>query len=97
MNNYSVDYFIKKFKAIPSSKWCLYSLENGGKHCALGHCGMIAPSIATPDSAALIELFHKHSISVITTNDIQTGEFNQRTPKSRILAALNFIKKKSTK
>lgn len=33
---YNVDYFIKKFEAIPESSWGKINLDT----CALGHCGM---------------------------------------------------------
>lgn len=38
---YTVDYFIEKFSAIPKSKWKTGHLtcKNGAK-CALGHCGV---------------------------------------------------------
>jgi hypothetical protein len=47
---YDVDYFIKKFEAIPSEKWCRgqimefdYEPKTGErieKFCMLGHCGL---------------------------------------------------------
>ena len=36
---YTVDYFIKKFEAIPETLWCVENIEKDGRHCALGHCG----------------------------------------------------------
>jgi len=35
---YTVDYFIKKFEAIPENKWFIGGYEDGYKKCALGHC-----------------------------------------------------------
>lgn len=37
--NYSIDYFIKKFEAIPSAKWTTSVFSDWmGNSCALGHC-----------------------------------------------------------
>lgn len=43
MTNYDVDYFIKKFKAIPDSLWTVEKfIDSSGRRCALGHCGLLA-------------------------------------------------------
>jgi hypothetical protein len=71
---YSVNYFIKKFKAIPKELWCRGGL-NGRyvpkykqhEHCMLGHCGverMGDASELTPEATALFKLFDA-SLSVI--------------------------------
>lgn len=39
-NKYTVDYFIKKFEAIPEDKWAVQHLvTSSGARCAMGHCG----------------------------------------------------------
>jgi hypothetical protein len=36
---YTVDYFIKKFSAIPEDEWTVFIQQNGaGQRCAFGHC-----------------------------------------------------------
>jgi hypothetical protein len=40
---YDVDYFIKKFKAIPQNLWIsggLFTYRHRPESCALGHCGL---------------------------------------------------------
>lgn len=100
---YDVDYFIKKFEAIPEDKWCTGSLGGNGKHCALGHCGMTRTIDATYEATMLAELFvkylrvHKFEYdwvfhTVYPINDSKL-KYNLPTPKQRILAALHDIKK----
>lgn len=36
---YDVDFFIRKFEAIPEEVWTSGDFSAGGKHCSLGHCG----------------------------------------------------------
>lgn len=39
-NKFTVDYFIKKFEAIPEDEWAVQHLETpDGARCAMGHCG----------------------------------------------------------
>jgi len=43
MSEFTKEYFIKKFKAIPNELWTIADLTkptNGECHCALGHCGV---------------------------------------------------------
>lgn len=37
---FTVDYFIQKFEAIPESKWVSSILFDNGRSCANGHCGV---------------------------------------------------------
>jgi len=63
MKKYSVDYFIKKFKAIPSKNWITGILFNKDKtkFCVLGHCGVTNIWIKqTKESRELINLFNTH-------------------------------------
>lgn len=84
---YDVDYFIKKFEAIPDIKWGMFCCEDKeGRHCALGHCGGINADIyLTPESVALSEILKE----VVLINDNMKTEYRQSSPKQRILAALN--------
>lgn len=36
--NYTVDYFITKFEAIPDNKFAVYNFRAGSSRCFLGHC-----------------------------------------------------------
>lgn len=92
--DYTVDYFIEKFEKIPEEKWITGLYEDiNGNHCALGWCGVKGD--ANDESAELTRLFWKIDKSVIRVNDgILYAEYQQSTPKQRILAALRDIKSK---
>jgi hypothetical protein len=98
---YDVDYFIKKFEAIPDSEIGVLSLDN---KCALLYCGARVSSrgnyILTKESAALVKILAPISpktsdpgSTVWNINDGNHYGYKQRTPKQRILAALYDIKK----
>ena len=94
ITNYDVDYFIRKFKAIHTSKWCADGLYNtGDKCCVLGHCGQRS-ELYNPEVLALCGLFKfcKGSYHPVTINDCGSSDYLQRTPRARILAALGDIK-----
>lgn len=100
--NYDVNYFIKKFEAIPAKMWFVKWLvnDNGSKRCALGHC---CPNFnkkcftngdgQTEESRALVSLFKIYNLGVGTINDGYCPQYEQPNPKKRILAALYDIKK----
>lgn len=86
---YDVNFFIRKFEAIPEDKWITGKWELNGNHCALGHCGAIQSDVSLTDEAcALNELL----TNVIAINDGRDQVYAQPTPKQRILAALNDIR-----
>lgn len=103
-----VDYFINKFEKIPESKWSGMDWEVDGARCVNGHCGVGRDNYAkgTPESIALNKLFDKIAVTTIgrnnyssfywwktvSVNDGNTKEYQQPTPKQRILAALYDIK-----
>lgn len=103
---YTVDYFIKKFEAIPESKIISFNQFDGhGNHCALGWCNLSnrTPTKADPEADALIGLFaavpsptnpgwEEYGWSVADINNGDNTEYQQPTPKQRILAALRDIK-----
>jgi len=111
--NYTVDYFIKKFEAIPEDKWCEGAWSNSkGANCANGHCGIEANGLLkTNQSINLKKVFspivihgetgilltdssnYDFSFKALYINDNSTKEYQQPTPKQRILAALYDIKK----
>ncbi len=93
---YDVDYFIKKFEAIPRNKWITnnYGLQGTGVHCAYGHCGVSNSTSQTKESIELAAMFHVSGMPPVSTiNDLRLSRFPQKTPKGRILAALRAIKK----
>lgn len=91
---YDVDYFIAKFEAIPDERWCVYDYRNGPQRCARGHCGQTSFR-DTPESTALGELFDNNiGDGPSMVNDGNVEEYQQPTPKARILAALHDIKAK---
>jgi hypothetical protein len=98
---YTVDYFIKKFSAIPAKKWCTGYFKLGNGHCALGHCGSVEYGSRayqhTDEGNALIGLTSRigdNQYACITTiNDGLDPNFPQKTPRGRVLAALRQVKK----
>lgn len=112
---YDVDYFIKKFSAIPENMWCIEKLRNHlNQRCANGHCGIEQYGHKTNESIALKKIFSVLTITSATEvglingetmhgiflsvkamdiNDGKAREYQQPTPKQRILAALHDIKK----
>lgn len=100
---YDVDYFLNKFQAIPEVRWTTGKFVRGNKRCAGGHCGMGKQPKQTEEYTHLERLFALLSVSSVTAekmycivphiNDGQTNEYQQPTPKQRIMAALYDIKK----
>lgn len=93
---YDVDYFIKKFEAIPESNWCIGNLNNGcGQRCALGHTLRYNTDeyAVTEATYALRKMFRKKLLSVASVNNGNDDCYTQSSPKKRILAALYDIKK----
>ena len=82
-------YFIDKFTAIPDEQWTVgIFTDSEGRHCALGHCG--APlGYEWPILSDLVGRATQSCISNI--NDGKDPNFQQHTPKARVLAALNSI------
>ncbi len=51
---YTVDYFIKKFKKIPASHWCVrVYTDDKGRKCAYGHCGAVGGKRMPTEMVAL--------------------------------------------
>lgn len=98
--NYNVDYFIAKFSAIPEERWITGVMTDKNKYCALGHCGAGNPLAGnadfnhTEESKALNKLFKANfNEPAWKINDSKDYGYPQSTPKQRILAALQDIKK----
>ena len=94
---FTVDYFIAKFEAIPEEEWCEGEyVSSDGRKCALGHCGH-SPFGLTFEREALINLFKKSGLYASDINDGKHSKYQQPTPKQRILAALRDIKERQSK
>lgn len=92
-NKYTVDYFINKFTNIPDNKWFIGALTNPkdkDSHCAMGHC-IYGSSYS--EFNYLCHLFDIGGLYVAPINDGKNPEYKQNTPKARILAALEDIKR----
>ena len=104
---YTVDYFIGKFSAIPDKLWHTGNFEFMGKSCAAGHCGVRDGAKLNDEVSALIGMFSELKLTprngysfygkplfdtVAVINDGHTAEYQQETPKQRILAALQDVK-----
>lgn len=103
--NYSVDHFINKFEKIPEDGWYVGEFSNidKTKFCALGHCGYKECAAKNDEGRGLEELFNQIHItstdsgfhfSIPIVNDGFAEEYQQPTPKQRILAALYDIRNK---
>jgi len=92
VNKFDVNYFIKKFEAIPEELWAINSFQDElGRYCALGHCGY-GLNAETSEGATLNKLLGWVTIAI---NDGRHKKYPQPTPKQRILAALHDIKEKN--
>jgi len=91
---YTVDYFIKKFTAIPNRLWHTGTIikDSEGRTCALGHCG----GYNTTESKALNNHFRTAfdvTADCVNDNDYDGKSLKSgRLPKNRILNALELIK-----
>lgn len=102
-NQYSIDYFIEFFMAIPDDQWLTGHIgyKALGSHCALGHCtqGKAALWEREPKAAALEIIIggdlNDGVSSVAKINDGGDSRYQQPTPKARILAALMDAKAKA--
>lgn len=92
----TVDDFIEFFSGIPEEQWCCESFKNpDGRCCAAGHLGEDAFT-ETKNGSNLERLMGDWG-TVWSINDGDHPDFQQPTPRARILAALNEIKAKQEK
>lgn len=61
---YSIDWFINKFRSIHSRKWTtgLPVRTRPGQCCALGHCGVKNDYEPTDEAKALVKLFNPGAV-----------------------------------
>lgn len=105
-NQFSIDFFISKFSAIPDERWttgALFRFEDSTA-CAIGHClpwgnsetWRAQNSEARALAMVLFGSDSDDSVGQITNiNDGRLLDYQQPTPKARILAALMDAKAKA--
>lgn len=102
---YTVDYFIDKFQAIPENEWTTHTHSDcNGRKCALGHCltpealAIFERQWKVEGSASRVPLSEEYyAIQVLCPhihwiNNDEDPDYQQATPKARVLAALADIK-----
>ncbi len=114
MQNFTVEFFIEKFSAIPSKNIRARTQDDGnGGRCIVGWCKSnefgddpteYKNTQTSDECKALEELFHNAGIKSVTNKgnrlgwnlaDVNNGDhpdYQQSTPKKRIMAALNDVK-----
>lgn len=98
---YNVDYFIKKFEAIPEDQWTTGERHgSNGTHCAHGWCDLNELSMPylntySNEEKSLVKVFTPimKGTGCAKINNGFHPNYQQPTPKQRILAALYDIKK----
>jgi hypothetical protein len=93
---FSLEYFVNKFEAVPDELWWTgtYFNEDRTKRCALGWCFEVDPKnsrrLEMGDEFARLENLMRTYLDKGTDpiNDGKVKQFNQPTPKQRVLAAL---------
>ncbi len=87
---YNVDYFLAKFSNTREDKWCTGSFRDGDKACAFGWCGCGYGVLGNNREATQLMCLLNGGVASI--NDGDHPQYQQPTPKQRILAALYDIK-----
>ena len=91
-----VNKFRRVLGLIPEENWCVdrfTDLNDNIKHCVLGHLGTSNCFVLSQESVDLIDLFHEYYYHPARVNNGRESQFQQNTPKTRILAALDYIEK----
>lgn len=90
---HSAAWFIEFFSAIPDDKWCVRDTgEPGTPRCALGHAfGSVRHNKRSQDLVALFETVDTNCLALVRVNNGDHPDYQQPTPKLRILAALHDI------
>lgn len=100
---YDVNYFISKFEKIPEEMWCTNSRNQGEQRCAYGWCynsHKEAKESEWPDYPASLQEASLTNILSQLGKGVMAGginngiekQYQQPTPKQRILAALYDIR-----
>ena len=88
---YLIEQFTKKFRAIGYEQWTTGEMQNErGQRCAMGHC--LTPYLRpTKEAESLGLLFDEFSLDPLAVNDAPSPQFQHYHPRTRILAALEFM------
>lgn len=79
---FTVDHFIEKFESIPDDHWGTGTyVDSDGRCCAIGFCR------SSREHIALRNILIPHG-GAAAINDGHSYDYQQPTPKARILAAL---------
>lgn len=91
---YTVDYFIEKFKRIPAEQWTIgtFISLNATQRCAYGHCGSTKWFDDTAESSALFEIDSKKRLNLAFVNDKGDPRYQQDEPGQRVVACLEDLK-----
>jgi len=89
--SYLIGQFMRKFRAIPYARWTTHEVQNErGQRCAFGHC--LTPKLCrTKQSEAINDLFAHFNLVVTKVNDFSSSLFPHYHPRTRILAALEYM------
>lgn len=106
---YTIDHFINKFQRIAENFWCTdVQFGSNGQRCAFGHCNAYIGERSI-ESSALAGISKSHETLLAVTfcgpDDFRANgliananngyllEYQQPTPKQRVIAILRDIKK----
>jgi hypothetical protein len=85
------------YAAIPANKWCVDSLEDNGKCCAIGHLGLRSTFDKRPATIArlakLINYPSDYPSPIVNVNNLSAYSidgvnYKQKNPRARVLAYL---------
>jgi len=91
--------FIDFFESIPEDRWCINKfVDDDGRCCAAGHLGLRTSVGDTTARGVLRKLLLSinRRCSIAYINDGQNPDYQQDSPKKRILAFLNDCKSLQT-
>ncbi len=95
MKKYTIDYFIKKFKATRAKDWTTGVLEDRGAMCVLGHCGIKKGEYWKNDESVAL---HKILLPGAAYDSCHLFDINDQVqdPRSTFIKRLQRAKVKAT-
>lgn len=85
----TLDDFIAFYEQVPEERWCKFFFIDEGRSCARGLLGKIHVSVPCLADIAITSL----APEIAQVNDGENQFYHQPTPKARVLAYLNDLKK----
>ena len=90
---FTIDYFIEKFEAIPESQWCIKTTEDEfGRKDASGHCGVKRSGPLTREALVLNKFVYTDYLCISYVNDGTLAAATGSTPKARVVNVLKKLK-----